>query len=90
MAANILSCVTPKIGEAGDIVSMWPPPGAPGGPLVMLDGERPAALKLAALWHPDHSREKHIAAAAALLQELHNKIIITSAQPSLFELSSKL
>lgn len=69
-----------------------PPLHALGGPSVMLDGERLAALRLAALWHSDQSGEKHIAAAAAaaLLQELHNKIIITPAQPSLFRLSSKL
>lgn len=54
----------------------------------MLDGERLAALRLAALWHSDQTGEKRF--AAALLQELHNKIIITPAQPSLFKLSSKL
>lgn len=51
----------------------------------MLDGERLAAPRPAALWHSDQRGEKHIAAAAAaLLQELHNKIIITSAQPFIF------
>lgn len=44
---------------------------------------KPAAPRLAALWLSDQRGEKHIAAAASL-EELHNKIIITSAQPSLF------